>query len=593
MKRFLPILMLLAYSLCWAQKNDKYDAWVDSMTRSGKHDAVIQFFEKELKKSPNDEQVLRWLGWTHLEKRNLPQAEIYYNKAIKVNPKCARCYFNLGRAKLYSEKPEEALLNFNKAIELDPADGNYFYFRAGVYDMKANKISAQKDYDKAVELAPENADFLIGRGSFSLKDGFPSLAVADFNKAIRLAPNYYYCYLQRAEYYYNKHLFKEAKSDLEKAIQCDSTKGELYFSLGSVYGAMGEQLKAYELYSKAIAMNPKDGYAFYERALASYKMEDMDACCTDMSVAKIVFMQNDSFNEVISTINFYLENICDSSKSSYYYQRGIASFNKLNFKKAIEIYNEGLKKFPGDPFTMMFRGNAFYADGNFEGALKDHYATLQQTTKMNQELSADKRFSRNSDSLRMTQSGYVASIYLSIAQCEFALNRIDTAFNAISKAIAILPPIKDIGPEAYYNTRAYINIMLSKHSSAIADFDKAISLDDRFAGYYAGRAYAKLNIPSEQKIIKSKLNVSLSDNQFQYNFTIPFPLKVNRKTADLTGALDDCNAAIAVEPRFAYAYYLRGHIKYLLNMSDWCDDFNLAGKLGYQLENSILKNCLH
>jgi tetratricopeptide (TPR) repeat protein len=593
MKRFLTIVMLLAYSLSWAQKKDKYDAWVDSMMRKGKHEDVIRFFEKELKKTPNDEHVLRWLGWTHLEKSNIEKAEFYYNKAIKVNPKCARCYFNLGRGKLYSGKTDEALQHFNKAIELDPSDGNNYFFRAGVFEMKANKISAQKDYDKAIELAPENPDFLIARGSFSLKDGFPSLAITDFNKAIRLAPGNYYTYLQRAEYYYNKHLFKEAKSDLEKAIQCDSTKGELYFSLGSVYGAMGEQPKAYELYSKAIAMNPKDGYAFYERALASYKMEDMDACCTDMSAAKTVFRQSDSLNEVISTINFYLENICDSSKNSYYYQRGIASYNKLNFKKAIEIYNEGLKKFPNDPMTLMFRGNASYTDGDFESALKDHRKTLQSTAALNQQLSEDKRFSKNSDSLRMTQNGYLASIYLSIAQCEFALNRIDTAFDAISKAITILPPIRDIGPEAYYNTRAYVNIMLSKHSSAIADFDKAISLDDRFAGYYAGRAYAKLNIPAEQKIIKSKLNVSLSDNQFQYNFTIPFPLKVNRKTADLTGALDDCNAAIAVEPRFAYAYYLRGHVKYLLNISDWCEDFILAGKLGYQLENSILKNCLH
>jgi hypothetical protein len=63
------------------------------------------------------------------------------------------------------------------------------------------------------------------------------------------------------------------------------------------------------------------------------------------------------------------------------------------------------------------------------------------------------------------------------------------------------------------------------------------------------------------------------------------------KQKDLLSALNDCNAAIALDDKFGFAYYIRGQIKQMLGHGEYCIDLLTAKKLGLAVETELLKNC--
>jgi tetratricopeptide (TPR) repeat protein len=111
--------------------------------------------EEQLLKMENVDGVsFNNLGLMYLDRKNYPQAEQYFRKAIKVSPNLSNAYNNLGIVLSDTGRNEEAYINYKKAIEINPNYANA-YSNLGVYytdNMLYEK--AIESFLKAIEINP-------------------------------------------------------------------------------------------------------------------------------------------------------------------------------------------------------------------------------------------------------------------------------------------------------------------------------------------------------------------------------------------------------------------------------------------------------
>jgi tetratricopeptide (TPR) repeat protein/V8-like Glu-specific endopeptidase len=126
-----------------------------------------------------------------------------------------------------------------------------------------------------------------------------------------------------------------------------------------------------------------------------------------------------------------------------------------------------------------------------------------------------------------------------------------------NKAISLNPKFA----EAYCG-RGILKQKLKDPQGALADYNKAISLNPKFADAYIGRGVLKnLNLKDPKGALADynkaiSLNPKLAEAYYSRAF-----LKVD-KLNDPQGALADCNKAISINPKFADAYMCRGVLKH-------------------------------
>lgn len=593
MKTTIILLFIIISTLTFGQTSEKYQKFGDSLLASGKNDELIKYFENELKKHPKNEDVLRWLGYGHIVKNNLDLGEKYYTDALALNPKCARCYLNIGRVYALRGDNKKALEYFDKAVNTDPKDAILYSNRARLKEILSEKFGAFRDHDKAIEIDPENPEFYMQRGEYNSKVGYQSLAIADFTQAIELAPNNYNPYFKRARVYYLQKKLEEALIDINKAIELDSNQFSLYTARGAIFDVMQEYEKAIHDYTTAISLNENEYLSYLNRASTFYKMEDLDATCSDYSLLKSLIGKgiiNDQ--AIIDEINGAIQNICDSSKASYYYQRGVGYYNLAEFQKAIDIYTLGLVKFPDNAMILSFKGNAHLALNQYEQAIEHYKQSLKYKEIFLAEIKTNPRFTGASeDEIAIFYNGSLASTYYSMSECLINLGQVEQALKEINTALELAPNGNDFSKESYYNLRGYIHLVNGKYDLAITDFDQCIKLNRNFAIAYVNRAIAKVSLAEKVKIKSYSIHANFNSQPMNVNWNLPTKSSLKKSESNILSALTDCNKAIEIDNKLGYAYYIRGQIKQMLTYGDYCLDLLTAKELGLAVEEEIIRNC--
>lgn len=565
----------------------------DSLLTRGKSDELIEYFENELKKHPKNEDVLRWLGYGHIIKNNLDLGEKYYTEALSVNPKCARCYLNIGRVHSLKGDNKKALEYFDKAVNTDPNDAILYSNRARLKEMLGDKFGALRDHNKAVEIDPENPESYIQRGEYNSRVGYQSLALADYTKAIELAPNNYNPYFKRASLYYGQKRLEEAMMDINKAIELDSNQFSLYIGRGAIFDVMQEYHKAISDYTKAISLNKNDFLPYLNRATSYYKLEDLDASCSDYAILKTL-IENGSISDqaIIKEVNGAIQDICNPSKPSYYYQRGVGYYNLKEYHKALDIYTKGLTIFPDNAMMLSFKGNAHLALNEYEKAIEFYNLSLKNKDNILTEIKINPRFAdASNEQITSFYKGSLASTYFSISECKTNLGYFDEALKEINTALELAPDINDFNKEAYYNLRGYIHLMSGKYELAISDFDKSILINKNFPLAYVNRAIAKVSLAEKVKIRSYSIHGNFNTQPMNVNWNSPTKSSLKKSESNILSALNDCNKAIEIDNKLGYAYYIRGQIKQMLTYGDYCLDLLTAKELGLTVEDELIRNC--
>lgn len=422
-------------------------------------------------------------------------------------------------------------------------NSNTYLDRAVARDAQNDTLGASSDFDRAIALDPNNVDAYLQRGKFNLKEGYQFAALEDFDKAALLASQNPRVYYERAHYHMAQNDPIKALKDLSRAISLAPDKPEAYGFRGVLYAQRNQLKKALSDYRNALKLNPKDYHTYYNRALLWHKRDDITQYCSDLKNSlKYSPQNNPQKDQIIKRI----QNYCDESQSSYYYQRGISFFNQKQYQKAIDIYTKGLKKEATNPIILSLRGNAYRQLKRYTEALADYNSALKHQKNLIKEI-------------------FLISIYYGQAKANLMLNHPAKALKAIDQSMAILlkqPEKNHLGNEIYYYVRGASLLKLNRIPEAIKMFDHTLSINPNDPLALINRASAKLMLKSKPEDL-----------------------------SNIFAAIRDCNKAILIDSKSGRSYFIRGKAKSLLPIKNHCGDLKRAKKLGYPVPTSTLDGC--
>lgn len=202
----------------------------------------------------NNATVQAQIGEEFHQRKDLANAAIYYQRAIKLDPKLASVWANLGALYEAQGKPDESAEAFRKAQALDPANTTFKQLAKNADSERGEKL-----YADAVALQQQ------GKTQEALGAFQQALAIND-TAEIRAA---YGVALQSAGQ------LDVAIAEYRKAIAKAPKEADYVYSLGTAYHQKKDFINAESAYKSAIALKP--GYAEAEQALAALRSETASA----------------------------------------------------------------------------------------------------------------------------------------------------------------------------------------------------------------------------------------------------------------------------------------------------------------------------
>ncbi len=186
-----------------------------------------------------------------------------YESALKANPMSVSVYANL--ASLHSQKGNKvkALEYIQKGLQVDDKNADLYLTRSKIYDSQGKKELAIKDLDQILTFAPDNIFAKTGLANLKKSSGNLDGALKDYNQLISEKPESL-LYNGRADVYLKMKKYKEALTDVNKAIAIDSKFAQSYVTKALVLFDTAKPKEACENLDKAVTLG-------YEKAiLAEY-----------------------------------------------------------------------------------------------------------------------------------------------------------------------------------------------------------------------------------------------------------------------------------------------------------------------------------
>ncbi|MCK5684681.1 tetratricopeptide repeat protein, partial [bacterium] len=204
-------------------------------TKVKKHDPIVKPEKIDIQaRSENNSQVQPFIdiGLIQLDLNNLEEAQLQFEKALKIRPDIADLYYYL--AKVYEKKYQNdiAIEYYKKAIEKNP------------------------DYKKAKEDVIKLLDTLEKQ----------------LKSEIKMDPSFPDTYMQLGYVYMQKKNYPEAERVLKKAISLNGKSSICYDYLGILYYKSGDLKKAYKNIEKAFQLDSDNPIIYQHYKMLSEKL---------------------------------------------------------------------------------------------------------------------------------------------------------------------------------------------------------------------------------------------------------------------------------------------------------------------------------
>ncbi len=213
-----------------------------------------------------------------------------------------------------------------------------------------------------------------------------------------------------------------------------------------------------------------------------------------------------------------------------YFYRGIAKLNLEDYQGAEEDCTLCIERNPFIVNAYQARGIARQNLGNYQGAIDDYSAGLQFAPE-------DRVFLTNK------------------AIAEVQLKKYDEAQSSFDKLVSLHPN--------YYNgymSRAQFHLEKGDTLKAVADIDKAISIDKYISSAYAQRAVIKVLYDADYDAALVDMNeaLRLDPKEVSYYFN---RARIKYHQEDLRGAMEDYDYILQLDPGNTMTYYNRGLLR--------------------------------
>ncbi|KAL4476226.1 hypothetical protein ABPG74_009959 [Tetrahymena malaccensis] len=299
-----------------------------------KKQEALKLYQKAFQNDQNStlysSNIQNTLKQLNLYDQALEQCEL----TLKIDQKHSGSYKIKGE--IYSERKEshKAIENFLKALELDQSKTFLYEKLANEYYELKNLQEALKYYQKDVQHFPNSPESLyrIGLLQISLNNNINE-AISCFEKSIQARPsNNAQACKELGLLQIKKQLYTQAKQNLIKAIQQDTSNKNLYLNLSKIEQNNLKNMKQSILY-----------------------LEEFIKFCPTNQDEKInlieMYIEEKEYVKSRQLIQQYIK---DSPQNDYiYFLYGRLEFRENNFYQAIAQYEKALKK-KKDFFTCIF-----------------------------------------------------------------------------------------------------------------------------------------------------------------------------------------------------------------------------------------------
>ncbi|MDE6683471.1 MAG: tetratricopeptide repeat protein [Muribaculaceae bacterium] len=577
----------------------------------------IQYFNQAIKAKPylSDPYFFRGLAKLYLE--DYKGAEEDCTLAIERNKFKTESYKVRGFARQYLGKDSLAVEDYNIGLKDNP-DDKYFLFYKGVAETELKCYSgADSTFSKLLRLYPRFEDGITARARLRMLEGDTVKALEDLTASIKLAPASLNPYLMRSEIYSRQKRWEEAASDMDEAIKLHPQDADYYlnraylrYNNDDFFGAMAD-------YNYAIELRPYNTAALFNRALLRYEVRDLGRAARDLE--EVLKIEPDNFHArynralILLELGEYKEAIngFESIARKYprfypaYYAIAEAKHKMGDMRGAIMNVNKAedlIKRYVKNPGTFKLDRPTIASGTNTKGFSDeedkengDEESDIKVMEKFNQlvtvsssqspQLSYNEKIKGRVQDRDMNvepEPLYSLSFYESPKSLRTTSNyfRDLDDFNQhgyIQEKVFLTPGFPSVDSEEqaqeifkkaeYYNgvisdgagrPADYLALgvaltMLKNYEPAIEALGRAVELDPRFTVALMARAYVRQAEASSKRVA--------SENEG----SVETELRRMGQAKELSSAMADYDAALAVDPRLAYAWFNKGNIYYSLH----------------------------
>ena len=375
-----------------------------------------------LEKNPKNLEAHFLKAKYHLNMKQANEAIAELRFVLKERPKFLDAYRLLARAYFMNGQIELAEDTLKEALKIKEDDLESKFLLAQVYFKKHDLKEAEREFEEILKIAPNHIPTLILLGDTYLIQGKIEKSKKVYNKALNLSPKNPFIYhklgiIEKSQKNFDKAInhFKEAlkikkdflealieltrcyvaKKEYQKAIaKCKEylnlvPKHEFYIQnlLGEVYLRAKKPKKAEEAFLKAISIKPEAPNTYYNLARVYKYLFPKETAKNYEKIIKtelkdsphawfilaLLYEQEGKYKKVESCyqyiLNKYPEHAAAANNLAFLYVEKMKTDE--NLKKARNLIDKVIKKFPNHPDFLDTSGWIHYHLKNYEKALSD------------------------------------------------------------------------------------------------------------------------------------------------------------------------------------------------------------------------------
>jgi tetratricopeptide (TPR) repeat protein len=351
-----------------------------------------------------------------------------------------------------------------------------------------------------------------------------------------------------------------------------------------LYLNVSNHSKAKENIDKAIELDSSEYLYFANRAMILSGSGEFDCACKDLKIGESMHSRGEQDSDFIDGVIVFKSRFCDSSKVSYYLERGVFEYGKGNFKQAIEFFNIGLVLDSNNLLLAKNKADALAGIGDFEKAICFYTKCLKYPTRLRNELNNYLFYFGEAMSFADQLSFFKANIYSSLGFAQVYNKDTESAMISMKKSNEILINLEDKNSDTLlsdnFQFMGQIFLEEANYGSAKLYFKNSIEFNGNNANSYLGFA----------QIIMTKNNFYGESSNFEYDQLNNKVVKVRSKKSikKLLKARAFCTKSLSLDEKLINAYVMRAQVDMFLGKNNPCADANKAFELGYHAVYSLL-----
>lgn len=243
----------------------------------------------ELKRSPDDFELLRQLAQLCLERGDFVEANKTYERMVRAHPANAEAHRLFACSLARVGYLEEAVNEFHNALRIESEDPDTHYNLAIVRAQQGRYDAAIDSFQKALRLQPDHADAHARLASVFCKIGRRVDAIALLRNALQIHPNRVETMIDLASILSELARQDEAVLLLQRALRLHPVSSSIYHALASTMIRGRRWSEAESVLQQALRLDPHDVTSHLQLAVLYKRSDRMQEALSSMEIARTFY----------------------------------------------------------------------------------------------------------------------------------------------------------------------------------------------------------------------------------------------------------------------------------------------------------------